>query len=100
MEDRKFQIQCNASEDGQLHVKTNSLSVRIGQLIRRDGSAEMWDSVIVLCQSNEDGSLTTKVIVCHPDWDQHLQIAHVQSQPSNRDQSCPHLQFDLKPAHL
>ena len=100
MEDRKFQIQCNASEDGQLHVKTNSLSVRIGQLIRRNGSAEMWDSVIVLCQSNEDGSLTTKVIVCHPDWDQHLQIAHVQSQPSNRDQSCPPLQFDLKPAHL
>lgn len=100
MEDRKFQIQCNASEDGQLHVKTNSLSVGIGQLIRCDGRAEMWESVIVLCQTNEDGSLTTRVIVCHPDWDQHLQIANIQSHPSDRDQSSPALQFDLKPVRV
>jgi hypothetical protein len=100
MEDRKFQIQCDASADGQLHVKTDALSIRIGQRVRRDGSIELWDSVIVLCQSNEDGSLTTKIIVCHPDWDRHLQIANIQSHPQNGDQSCPPLQVDLKPAHL
>jgi hypothetical protein len=100
MEDRQFQIKCNASEDGQLYVKTNSLSVRIGQLICRNGSAEMWDSIIVVCQSNEDGSLTSKVIVCHPDWDQHLQIANVQSHFSDREQPSPALQFDLKPVRV
>jgi hypothetical protein len=100
MEELKFQIRCDASEDGQLHVKTNSLSVRIGQIIRRDGASEMWDSVIVVCQHNEDGSLSTKVIVCHPDWDQHLQIASVQSHLPATDRSSPALKLDLKPVHI
>jgi hypothetical protein len=100
MQDRKFQIQCNASEDGQLHVKTDSLSVRIGQLIRRDGAAEMWDSVIVLCQQNEDGSLSARVIVCHPEWDQHLQIANIQSHSPGRDNTSPALRIDLTAAHV
>ena len=100
MEDRTFQIHCDAGENGQLHVKTDSLSVRIGQLIQRDGAAEMWDSVIVLCQRNDDGSLSAKLIVCHPESDRHLQIANILSPVQSPDDTSPALQIDLTPVRL
>jgi hypothetical protein len=100
MDDRKFEIRCNANGDGQLHVKTNSLSVRVGQLIRRNGAEEMWDSVLILCEVNEDGTLTTKVVACHPDWDQQLQIARIESGPAGRGKSESTLSFDFTPVHI
>ncbi len=100
MNDRKFEVQCNANDDGHLHVKTNTLSIRLGQLIRRNGIEEMWESVLILCQVNEDGLLTTKVVVCHPDWDQQLQIANIESRLPDRDKSAPVLQCDFTPVHI
>ena len=100
MNDRKFEIRCNASGDGQLHVKTNSLSVRVGQLIRRSGAEEMWDSVLILCEIAENGTLTTRVIACHPDWDQQLQIAKIESGPASRRETESTLSFDLTPVRV
>ncbi len=96
----KFEVRCNAGNDGQFHVKTRSLSVRLGGQVRRNGTAEFWDSVIVLCEETQLGMLSTKVIVCHPDWDQHLQIAHIQSRTTEPDSSIPALEFDLKPVQI
>jgi len=100
MDERKFEVRCNANDQGQLHVRTNSLSIQAGQLIRRNGTEEMWNSVLILCQVSEDGVLTTKVIVCHPDWDQQLQIANIQSRLPNRDKATPALEFDFTPVHM
>ena len=96
MDDRKFEIRCNASHDGQLQVRTHSLSVAVSQLINRDKGGEMWQSVLIICEETEDGALTTKVIVCHPDWDQNLQIACIRSPMSERDKSTLGLELDLK----
>jgi len=98
--DHRFEIQCDAGDAGRLHARTNSISVRVGQRIRRNGSAEIWDSVIILCQETEDGKLSAKVIVCHPDWEQQLQIAHIQSRATEPNSSTPALELDLKPTHI
>jgi hypothetical protein len=100
MDDRKFEVRCNANDDGQLHVRTNSLSVRVGQLIRRNGTQEMWDSVLIICQVGEDGLLTAKVVVCHPDWGQQLQIANIESHLTDRDKCAPPLPFDFARVHI
>lgn len=94
--DAKFQVECHAGDAGGLKVRTNSLSVCIGQRVRRNGSEEMWDSVIVRCDEGADGSLTANVIVCHPDWDEPLQIASIQSRPQNGARHAPILEVDMK----
>ena len=100
MNDRKFEVRCNANADGQLHVLTNSLSIRAGQAIRRNGTQEIWDSVLIFCQAGEDGRLTTRVVVCHPDWDQDLQIACIQSTLPSPDQPSSALDINLTPVPI
>ena len=100
MDDRKFEIRCNAGLDGQLQVRSRGLSVAVGQVINRNGSEETWQSVLVICEENQDGSLTTKIIACHPDWDQNLQIASIRSHMAQGDQAVPVLEFDLKQARV
>jgi hypothetical protein len=100
MDDRKFEVRCNAGPDGQLQVRTDSLSVSVGQLINRDKREEMWQSVLIICEETGDGSFTTKVMVCHPDWDQNLQIACIRSPISERNKSMPGLEFDLKSVYV
>jgi hypothetical protein len=95
-----FEVHCNAGDAGRLHAKTNSVSVRVGQRVRRNDATEIWDSVIILCEETQQGTLSMKVIVCHPDWEQQLQIAHIQSQAMEPNTSIPSLELDLKPAHI
>jgi hypothetical protein len=97
MDDRKFEVRCDAGPNGQLHVRTHSLSVAVSQLIERDKSGEMWQSVLIICEESEDGCLTTKVIACHPEWDQNLQIACIRSRVSHQGHTTSPLDIDLKP---
>jgi lactam utilization protein B len=101
MHDRKFEVRCDATPDGQLHVRSRSLSVAVSQSIEANKSEELWQSVLVICEQGEDGALTTKVIVCHPDWDQNLQIACIRSTPSDqRRPAAPSIEIDLKTTHV
>lgn len=99
-DDYNFEVHCDASDAGGLHAKTNSVSIRVGQRLGRNGIGEIWDSIMILCQETEHGSLSAKVIVCHPDWDQYLQIAHVQSRATGLNSSTPALDLDLKPVQV
>jgi hypothetical protein len=92
---RKFEVHCNAGDAGELRVGTESLSVKFGQRVRRDGSEEMWHSVLIHCDEAIDGCLTIKVIVCHFDWDESRQIAMIQSKPNHREGTRT-LTFDLE----
>src|SRR5260370_19584355 len=98
--DHRFEIHCDAGDAGRLHAKTNSVSVRVGQRVRRNGAAEIWDSVIILCEETQQGTLSAKIIVCHPDWEQQLQIAHIQSRSTEANPSIPVLELDLKPTQI
>jgi hypothetical protein len=96
MDDRKFEIRCEAGPEGHLHVKSRSLSVALSQLVKRNRVEELWQSVLVICEENPDGSVLTKIIVCHPDWDQNLQIASILSRIPEGDEPSPVLEVDLK----
>jgi hypothetical protein len=100
MDDRKFEIHCDASPDGQLHAKSQTLSVVISQLISKHETQESWRSVLVICEESEDGLLTTKIIVCHPDWDQNLQIACIRSRAKGSNSPAPSLEIDLNAIHV
>lgn len=79
-DNRVFQIDCSAEPTGSFRAGADRLSVRIGQRICRFGTEEIWDSVIVQ-SSNDDNELTTRVFVCHPDWDEPIEIARIRSGP-------------------
>jgi hypothetical protein len=100
MDISNFEVHCNAGDAGRLQAKTNSISIRVGQRVRRNGATEIWDSVIILCEETLQGTLSAKIIVCHPDWEEQLQIAHIQSQAMEPNTSIPTLEVDLKPTHI
>jgi hypothetical protein len=99
MHDPKFEIRCDASPNGQLHVKSHALSVAISQLVGNDKAQESWQSVLIICEES-DGLLTTKIIVCHPQWDQNLQVACIKSRPAGSDLPQGRFEIDLKTSHV
>jgi hypothetical protein len=81
--ERRFHVSCKATDENQFCLETESISVTVGQLIRRDGRSEMWDSVGVYVGEDRDGTLIVRVVVFNPDWDGPLQIACIQSRPQD-----------------
>ena len=93
-DNRKFEVHCNAGDAGELRVGTESISIKVGQRILRDGAEEMWDSVMIQAEEAEDGAFEIRVLLFHPDWEEGRQIACVRSQPNKRDDA-DMLTFDL-----
>jgi len=93
---RKFQVRCDAGNQGRFEVGTDTLSVRVGQRMRAGKEEEMWDSVHILCKEQADGSLTVEVFVCHPDWEEAKTIAAIHSRPQDNDTAAPGLKCDLE----
>ena len=82
---RKFEVHCSAGSAGELHVGTESLSVKIGQRVRMEDAEEMWHSVGVYAEEDSNGNLAIRVLVSNPDWDEPLQIACIRSRPGDGD---------------
>lgn len=82
---RKFEVECRAGDAGGLCVGSQSVCVKVGQRVRRDGREEIWHSVGVYAQEDENGNLVIRVLVFHPDWDEALQIACIRSRPNDGD---------------
>ena len=80
---RKFEVHCRAGDAGELCVGAESVSVKVGQRLRREGGQEMWHSVGVYAKEEEDGTLVVQVLVFNPDWDEALQIASIKSRPQD-----------------
>ena len=81
----KFEVHCRAGDAGELCVGAESVSVKVGQRLRRDGGQEIWHSVGVYAKEEEDGTLVVQVLVFNPDWDEGLQIASIKSRPLDAD---------------
>ena len=77
-DNRLFQIDCSAEPTGSFRAGADRLSVRIGQRICRLGAEEIWDSVIVQ-SSNDDKGFVIRVLICHPDWDEPIEVACIRS---------------------
>ena len=100
LDDPKFEVRCEASPNGQLRVKNDALSVAVSQAISRNKTQEIWQSVLILCEEDQNGTLTTKIIVCHPDWDQNLQVACIRSRIAGQNETANILEVDLKASHV
>jgi len=77
----KFQVNCDAGDHGQLRVASESLVVNVGQTIVRDGRTEIWDSLVIKCCEELDGSCTVNVLLCNPDWEEPMHLACLRSSP-------------------
>jgi len=82
-QDKPFQVRCVAGERNRFDLGADSLTVTVGQRIRRNGLEEIWDSVRVYAEEGEDGTLVARVLVFNPDWDEPLQIACIRSRPGD-----------------
>jgi hypothetical protein len=76
-----FRVNCDADKSGRFLVETDSLWVRVGQRVLRDGTQQIWDSVTVEGKKEPDGTCVVRVLVFNPDWDEPLQIASIRSRP-------------------
>lgn len=77
-----FSIRCNGGTEGSLSVTTRKLSVTIAQRIVRGGIDQMWDFLLVLAD-RKGTQLTTRVLLCHPDWDEPVEVASIESNGGN-----------------
>jgi len=94
---RNFEVRAHAGSAGHLEVGSDSASVRIGQRILRNGHEDIWDSLLVECQERPDGTITVDIIVCHPDWDEPVRVATVESNPKAGPTEASALTITLKP---
>ena len=93
---RSFEVRAHAGSAGHLEVGTDAASVRIGQRIRRQGHEEIWDSLVIECKQRADGTLVTEVVVCHPDWEEPVRVASVESNPKAGVTGASALTINLK----
>lgn len=84
-DNRRFEVECRAGNAGGLRVGSESVCVKVGQRVRMDGAEQIWHSVEVFAQQDDNGNLVIRVLVFHPDWDEALQIASIKSRPWDGD---------------
>ena len=68
---------------------SNGLIVTVGQLIRQEGIQKIWDSILLRCEEESDGTLAIRVLIANPDWEQVLQIACIRSRPHDPESMTP-----------
>ena len=92
-----FRVDCNARRTGKFCVCTESLSVKIGQRFKTDGSVglQAWDSVLVSCERAGDGALDIQILLFHPDWDEPRQLALIKARPNNHGMDFPILSINF-----
>jgi hypothetical protein len=94
--EQNFHVRCEAGEKGCFEVTTDTLSVVVGQRVVRGTEEEIWDSVLVGCHRETDGSLVVEVVICHPDWDEAVKIASIQARSKDGDISKPALECNFQ----
>lgn len=80
-EQMRFQMNCRAEGVGEFVAPGESAVVTVAQEILRRGRTEMWESIGVYAKEEPDGTLSVRVVVFNPDWDEPLQIACTRSRP-------------------
>ncbi len=76
-----FQVNCDGGEAGQFRMAAGTLSLTVSQRIRCNGIGELSDSLVLVCQPEDNGALVVRVLVCNPNWHEPLQIACIRSWP-------------------
>lgn len=76
-----FYLCGDAGSAGHFAASSDRLSVTVSQKTVLKGKEQMWDFVVVHSRQTLDGTLHTRVLLCHPEWDEPLEIATIESRP-------------------
>jgi len=76
-----FSARCEVRSVRHSFENAQNLCLCVSQRLRTRGAEQAWDTVIVQCGEEFDGTLAVKVIISNPDWDEPLQIANLRSRP-------------------
>jgi hypothetical protein len=90
-----FHVNCSAAEAGSLNVAAASVSITVAQRVRLQGKVQVWESMQLRCQKEEDGSLTVQVRLFDPKLEEALQIAFLRSRPDDCSTDHAPLEYDL-----
>ena len=82
---KAFEVRCESRDQRDRLIRTTELSAVVAQRIRRNNFEEMWDSVIIRCTEEEDGTMAVRILVTNPDWHELIQIAYIRSRPYDED---------------
>lgn len=77
--ERPFYVKSDAGAAGSFSASADQIFVTVSQRVLRDGKEQIWDCVVVHSNTELDGTLRTRVLLCNPDWDEPLEIANVES---------------------
>ncbi|GEM_PF-3076730 len=83
-----FVTRCEARMSDAL-FPANGLLISVGQLVRESGLQKIWESILLRCEEESDGTLAIRVMVAHPEWEQLLQIACIRSRPHDPESLTP-----------
>jgi hypothetical protein len=78
---KSFEVRCRPEQRRNTLLSDFDLSISVGQLVRGEGAERMWNSVIIRCGEEKDGTLAVRVFVSNPDWEELLQVACLRSKP-------------------
>jgi hypothetical protein len=78
-----FRVSWTGDLAKQFAAEAGCFSLRVGQRVRLNGNARMWDSIGVFAEGQPDGTLVVRVVILNPDWDEPLQIACIRSRPDD-----------------
>jgi hypothetical protein len=78
-----FEVRCQPYVRPYSLVSACGFSISVGQRILRDGMERTWDSIMVCCAEEGDGTLTVRVLVTNPDWEDLMQVAEIRSRPND-----------------
>lgn len=81
-----FSVRCEARDPLRELTAFAGLTICVSQRICREGATQMWDSVVVHCDEEIDGTLALRILVANPDWPERVQIASLHSRPG--DSNC------------
>ncbi|HXJ17233.1 MAG TPA: hypothetical protein VNM68_08560 [Candidatus Polarisedimenticolia bacterium] len=82
---KTFAVRCEPPDQRHSLIASGGLCAFVGQRVRKNGLEQMWDSVIIQCDEQADGTLSVSVFVCDPGWDELLQIACIRSRPDDKE---------------
>lgn len=91
-----FHVECDAGQRGCLRTTTDTLSIDAGQQIRRGEDVVTWNSVSIFSKQEADGTLSLRIIIFHPDWEEPIQVACLRSWPQDASGQRPSLQCDFE----
>ena len=80
-----FTVRCEPETSGTGEEVRRRLSVFVGQRVRSHSVEQPWDTILIFCEEDTEGTLSTRIVISNPDWEERVQIAQIRSRPQDEN---------------